>query len=285
MNRPRDRASADGLLPRMEARPWKDGKTTTYRYHPVSGAPINLGTDRAAAIRQVAELNGDNVDAGTIARLWVQYQSSDDWNGLRDRTRADYADYSVELLRVFGDTPAAAITAPDVARYLRVERKGAPVRANREIALLGNLIALAIDRGEAERNPCKGGQVKRNKERPRTMAPELAEIRTLVDYAAAKGGQWRIVTMAAEFAALAGSRQVEFLSLAWPQFGVDEVRIRRAKQRLGVEKVDASRSARRCCSCAAGCRRSPPTTRWAPSSRTARATRTPRPASRRCGAS
>lgn len=45
MNRPRDRASAVGLLPRMEARPWRDGKTVTYRYHPVGAAPINLGTN------------------------------------------------------------------------------------------------------------------------------------------------------------------------------------------------------------------------------------------------
>lgn len=45
MNRPRDRASARGLLPRMESRPRKDG-LVTYRYHPVGGKPINLGTDR-----------------------------------------------------------------------------------------------------------------------------------------------------------------------------------------------------------------------------------------------
>jgi hypothetical protein len=58
MNRPRDRASAAGLLPRMEARPWADGKTITYRYHPIGGKPVNLGTDRAEACRRVLELNG-----------------------------------------------------------------------------------------------------------------------------------------------------------------------------------------------------------------------------------
>jgi hypothetical protein len=35
----------------MEARPWKDGKTVTYRYHPMEGPPVNLGTDRDAAVR------------------------------------------------------------------------------------------------------------------------------------------------------------------------------------------------------------------------------------------
>ncbi len=54
MPRPRDRQSATGLLPRMEARTRKDGQIT-YRFHPLKadgsrGKPINLGTDKALAI-------------------------------------------------------------------------------------------------------------------------------------------------------------------------------------------------------------------------------------------
>lgn len=58
MSRPRDRASTSGLLPLMEARPWKDGKTVTYRYHPIGGKPINLGTDLPKALQKVLNLNG-----------------------------------------------------------------------------------------------------------------------------------------------------------------------------------------------------------------------------------
>lgn len=62
MNRPRDRESAKGLLPRMEARPRKDGKTITYRYHPINldgtrGKPINLGTDKQAALRKTLDIS------------------------------------------------------------------------------------------------------------------------------------------------------------------------------------------------------------------------------------
>jgi integrase len=237
MNRPRDRSSSAGLLPRMEARPRKDGRTT-YRYHPIGAKPLNLGTDRAEAIRQVLEMNGQADDSGTIARLWEQYKESPEWDGLGERTQADYEAYSKPLLAVFADAHASSIMAPDVARYLRRERGDAPVRANREVALLGNLIALAIERGEAMANPCRGGQVKRNPEKERTTAPSVEAIEALVKFAATKGGQWPIITMAAEFAALAGSRQIEFLRLYWPQFGTDEVRLRRAKQRKGVEKVE-----------------------------------------------
>jgi hypothetical protein len=52
------------------------------------------------------------------------------------------------------------------------------------------------------------------------------------------GGQWRVVTRAAEFAALAGSRQVEFLGLHWSRIRNTEIRLMRAKQRAGVEKVE-----------------------------------------------
>lgn len=244
--KPRDRETAKGLLPRMEARPWADGKTVTYRYHPLGAKkPLNLGTDRLAAIRRVLELIGKSDDAGTIARLWEQYKESMAWKELKPRTRQDYEDYSVHILKCFGTEPADSITAPMIARYLRSERSEAPIRANREIALLGNLIGLAIERGEAEHNPCRGGQVKRNKERPLDVLPDVADIEALVRFAAARDaavktkiGRSVVVMMAAEFAALTGARQAEFLPLAWPAFDEAEVRIERAKQRMGVKKVD-----------------------------------------------
>lgn len=228
----------------MEARPRKDG-LTTYRYHPIGAKPVNLGTDRIVAIRRVLDMIGVGDDRGTINKLWEQYKESPLWLDLKPRTREDYEAYSVNLLAKFGPEFASAISAPDVARYLRRERADAPVRANREIALLGNLIGLAIERGEALANPCRGGQVKRNKERPLEILPDVTDIEALVVFAAerdaavkTKIGRSVVVMMAAEFAALTGARQAEFLPLAWPAFDEAEVRIERAKQRLGVKKVD-----------------------------------------------
>lgn len=244
--KPRDRETARGLLPNMEARPWSNGVTVTYRFHPKDGAkPVNLGTDRLAAIRKVLDLIGAATDTGTIGKLWAQYRESTLWLDLKPRTRADYEDYSVKLLEAFRNMPASEITAPHVAKYLRVFRADAPVRGNREIALLGNLIGLAIERGEALTNPCRGGQVKRNRERPSDTLPAVEDIEALVRFAAARDaavktriGRSVVVMMAAEFAALTGARQAEFLKLAWPAFDEAEVRLERAKQRLGVVKVD-----------------------------------------------
>ena len=155
MSRPRDKASAAGLLPRMEARVWKDGVTVTYRYLPVGGRWVNLGTDRVKAVRAVLDMNGDNSDHGTIAELWRLYQESTYWRDLSDATRADYTQCSTQLLPVFGEASPASIRPSDIARYLRRERAKAPVRANREFALLSNLMNLAIERGDLDTNPCK----------------------------------------------------------------------------------------------------------------------------------
>jgi Phage integrase family len=238
MNRPKDRSSAAGLLSRMEARPWKDGKTMSYRYHPVGGKPTPWCTDRAQALRIALDLSGIGDDVGTVGRLWQQYRDSAAWADLQPRTQADYMVYSRPLLHVFADMRAADITPPMVARYLRTERAAAPKRANREVSLLGTLIGLAIEIGEAETNPCRGRMVKRNPERPRSEAPDAGDMAALLSHAKTKGMQWRIITAAAEFAALVGARQAEFLRLTWPYWSENEVRLDRAKQRKGAQRVD-----------------------------------------------
>lgn len=238
MGRRRERASGFGLLPRMEARPRKDGKIT-YRYHPMGGKPVNLGTDRDEAIRQVLGVNAEAHHQGTVRELWGLYQKTQKWLDLKPRTQSDYQQYSIKLLEVMGDVPAAVIRPTDIARYLRVERADAPVRGNREIALLSNLMTLAIERGEIDANPCK--QVKKNSERPRTEAPEPEELRAFLDWLFRSGPARRMLALMAEFAALAGSRRVEFLELQTPQIDLQAgvIRLMRAKQHGGAKKAES----------------------------------------------
>lgn len=229
MSRHRQRASAQGLLPLMEARPWRDGKTVTYRYHPLGGKPMNLGTDRDAAILEVLRLNRAAPDSGTVGELWRLYQRTGDWADLKPATQTDYTQCSIELLRVFGSMHPRAIKALHVRRYLRKERADAPVRANREVALLSNLLNVAIDRGDVDENVCR--HVRRNKERPRNMAPESATVRRFIAWAWARGGQPAVLAGMAELAALSGNRRIEFRELSWPHVDEAEIRMRRAKQR------------------------------------------------------
>lgn len=229
MSRPRDRASAFGLLPRMEALPRKNG--FTYRYHPVGEKPINLGHDKEAAIRKVLDLTGDNSDKGTVNELWRLYRLTDGWRELAQASRDDYTQSSKHLVKTFGTLQPGVIKPTHINRYLRVERAAAPVRANREVALLSNLLNLAVERGELDANPCK--QIRRNKERPRKNAPSIEALAKFLAWAWAKKGQAPILAGMAEFASIAGNRGVEFRGLSWPQVGEDVIRLIRAKQRGG----------------------------------------------------
>ena len=235
MSRTRDRASNIGLLPRMEARARKTG--VTYRYHPIGKKPINLGTDLKAALQSVLDMNQDNSDKNTVNELWRLYQLTDIWlKDLSEGTKTDYAQCGKQLLNRFGAMPPSAVKPAHIARYLRVERKDAPVRANREFSLLSNLMNLAIERGDIETNPCK--QVRRNKERPRKAAPDTTNLKIFLDWAWSQKGQAPILAGMAEFASLGGSRGIEFRLLTWPQVGNTEIRIIRGKQREGKEVVE-----------------------------------------------
>lgn len=229
----RERASAQGLLPLMEARPWRDGKTTTYRYHPIGGKPVNLGTDRDAALRAVLDMNLKAKDQGTVGQLWRLYRQSADYLGLAEVTRKQYAEYWIRLSKVWERGIVMYIKPADVAKYLRVYRKSASTLANREVALLSNLFNLAVEMGAIDRNPCK--DVRRNKERPRTRLVEAEELTAFVDWAMQQGSSAQVLVAMAQFAALAGSRRIEFRALHWPQVDDELVRLTRAKQR-GAER-------------------------------------------------
>lgn len=229
MTRPRDRASATGLLPLMEARPHKDGVTVTYRYHPIGGKPVNLGTDKTAALRKVLDMNGKASDKGTVARLWRLYKESKAFTNLTQGTQDDYTRYwESSLAPVFEKGIVAAIKPADIARYLRVHRADAPVVANREASLLSNLFNLAVERGDIDRNPCK--EVRRNKETPRTRLVETHELEPFVAWALQQGPSAVVLVSMAQFAALGGNRRIEFRTLHWPQVDDELVRLVRAKQ-------------------------------------------------------
>ena len=189
----------------MEARPWKDGATVTYRYLTISGQWMNLGTDKQAALRNVLDLNGDNSDRGSISELWCIYQESHEWADLSSASQVDYRQCWKQLEKRFATAPASAITPSVMARYLRKERASAPVRANRESALMSNLMNVAVERGDILANPCK--QVRRNKERPRPEEPTADTLIALLEWAQKRPGQAQTLAGAAEFAALTGKRQ------------------------------------------------------------------------------
>jgi integrase len=221
----------DGLLPRMQARAWKNGLKISYRYIPKKGAPIPLGTDLNEAIKKVLDLTQSHSNIGKLSTLWDIYIGSADFKGLALGTQSDYKQCAKPLLEAFGSTPAALITAPMIYRYITHTRSTALIRANREKSLLSNLIDLAIRRGEAHTNPCR--EVRRNKEQPRSQSPNTESFDVFISWLKNQGGRRLAVAQMAEFCAFSGGRKIEFLNLTWQQVDMESgsIKMIRAKQR------------------------------------------------------
>lgn len=146
----------------------KDLPRRMYFYHgayyliPKGGKRVSLGRDYAEAIRKYAELvqpaaGRQNIGAVMDAYLHEKVPKK------KPRTQLDYIDAIAKLRQVFGSMWPEDLEPKHVYQYLR--ERDAKVRANREIAVLSNVMQQAIEMGLINANPCK--QVRRNEEAPR----------------------------------------------------------------------------------------------------------------------
>jgi integrase len=91
----------------------------------------------------------------------------------KPRTVSDYLDVIGRLRRVFGDVWPEDVEPKHVYEYLRTRQ--AKIRANREIAVLSNVMQQAIEMGLINTNPCR--QVRRNPESPKSREVTETEVR------------------------------------------------------------------------------------------------------------
>lgn len=123
--------------------------------------------------------------------------------GKAARTQRDNERELALLNRAFGHMTPGKITAQHIYQYMDARR--APVRANREKALLSHVFKYAIRWGVVTDNPCR--LVVRNTERPRTRYVDDAEFLAVYDRATTA------VQAAMRLAVLTGMRQGDLLAL------------------------------------------------------------------------
>lgn len=110
-----------------------------------------------------------------------------------------------QLRPVMGDMQPNELTPQDVYKYIDYRSRTAPVRVNREIALLSHIYTKAVRWGAAASNPCR--DVERNKEKPRTRYitdNELSSFKTILPL-------W--LQLYVELKYLTGLRQSDLLEL------------------------------------------------------------------------
>jgi integrase len=172
------RPSKPGSIARLRER--KKASGTTYYYYDAGGHPrkeLPLGSDYGLAIMKYAELERDRTSTALVAATITFRYVADKYfvdvvPTKAPRTIKDNEGERKKLLEFFDDPPGPleAILPQHVRQYLNW-RKSAPIRANREKALLSAIWNYARDMGYTSlANPCSG--IKGNKEAGRSVYVE-----------------------------------------------------------------------------------------------------------------
>ena len=152
-----------------------------YRYVPRDGKPVNLGRDYKEAMRRFKAITEPVAEVGSLAALINAYMV-DVAPHKAPRTYRDNQIEAENLKAGLGHIPYAEIRPFHLVNYRDARALDAPVRANRELALLSHVYTKAIEKGLVDFNPCRA--VKRNPETPRDRMIEDSEFQAVYAYAA-----------------------------------------------------------------------------------------------------
>lgn len=186
------RKSPDGLPFRLYARYGKHRVSFAYKLpngkwaFRISAPASNkeaIAEIRMQAIQRAEALNGNTVEPGTVEALIERYFSWQD--GLTMDSESRKAQITLDenereskpLIKVFGKMAPSTIKPKHVYSYLdKRASQGAPVKANKEIALLSAILEYGRRLGELETNPCRGIKYNPTKPRQKVVAPHELDL-------------------------------------------------------------------------------------------------------------
>jgi integrase len=182
---------------------------------------VAAAREKAKELKRHIDSGGDPLgelktsrDAPTVADLCDRFEA-EHLDKLRQHTQSGYRNIlKREIVPALGKLKVAAVDFEDVDRLHRRISKRAPYHANRILAVLSKMFALAIKWRLRPDNPCK--HVERNKEhaRKRYLTPdELGRLTmALAEYRDQQAANiFRLLL-------LTGARRGEVLSARWEQF-------------------------------------------------------------------
>ncbi len=134
----------------------------SYFFVPCEGPKVNLGKDFAQAMARWAEIVGRPERMSTLGDIMDRYMREVAPHKAPSTYKKNIGEIR-KLRTVFGHMRPEDVTPPDIYAYM--DARKAPVRANREKALLSHVFQYAIRWGAVKDNPCR--RVSRNLEKPR----------------------------------------------------------------------------------------------------------------------
>lgn len=143
-----------------------------------------------------------------------------------ERTYQTEIPAALNLARAFGHIPIIEMTPRMIYTYLDARSQAAPIRANREIALLSHIFTKSIRWGACDTNPCLG--VERNKELPRKRYVTDSELKAFK----ATCPDWLCNYM--DLKCCTALRQSDMLKLQWNDIKCEgiEVEVSKTKRKI-----------------------------------------------------
>lgn len=200
-------------------------RRATYYTITAANKRINLGHDPLEAKRKLLDLEAGRPVAGSIAELFDRYMPEVSAKKA-PATHKDEKASKVFLVKVFGKMRPQDIRPVHIAKYLDERGKTAPVRANREKALLSHAFSMAMRWGIVDFNPCNG--VARNTETPRDR---LVTDRELCGFIAHNAGSETgfLLGLTAWLAYLTSQRRGDLLKLRLDRIIDDGILVQQGK--------------------------------------------------------
>jgi integrase len=181
--------------------------------------------EEAKRLKREVDSGGDPLNeleeirsAPTVADLCGKFEA-EHVDKLRAQTQADYRRaIRNDIVPALGKLKVAAVDFEDVERLHRKITQRAPTQANRTLAVLSKMFALAIKWRRRPDNPCKGVERNREDARKRYLKPdELGRLtKALAEYPDQDAADiFRLLL-------LTGARRGEVRSATWDQFDLEE---------------------------------------------------------------
>lgn len=169
---------------------------------------LKLATSKPAALAKYYQIIARPKQLTTISDLIDRYMSEVSPQKAPSTHEGEVQE-ARNLRGALGHIPPNELTTQMVYEYLDIRTETAPIRANREIALLSHMFKKAIRWGAATENPVLG--VERNPEKPRTRYITDEELLAFK----LECPEW--LALYCDFKYLTGLRQKDMLQLKWSQ--------------------------------------------------------------------
>jgi integrase len=195
---------------------WRGGPRLVGEY----GSPEFIGSYNAAIARKVA------APEGRLPSLLQAYQKSQDFLGLRDRTRDDYIKQIEKIEQKFRDCPLLALSDPRTRGIFLDWRDELALKSKRQAdyawTVLARVLAWAKDRGKISVNPCeRGGRV--------YHGTRVDFVWSVEDESAFLKHAPVHLHLPLLLALWTGQRQGDLLRLSWSAYDGSTIRLRQSK--------------------------------------------------------